>query len=240
MKKEILTIERDIRGVEEIMIRSLASKFYNDCGVLFADYEHGMESHFLIIPDKPLLIRLLNDAYITIDQIPTDGTIYLHPFFKRILDVNDDRWIDIKPDTISEIETSDYALYKGIKLKLKDVIDPITINGNSFGMPLKISECNNFKYLIFITADNHIFIILRKYFKSFNKGFGFSIMTSISVNQIYEAGVECTICGKKFKVQGGKHIGTHKYYACSDICADIGNKLLEEGKLDQYIEQRKH
>jgi hypothetical protein len=187
MNKEISSIDKDIRIAEEIMIRSLASKFYNDNGILFTQYELDTKMGYLIIiPDKPLLEHLLENKFIDIEESTVNSDAQLHPYLKRVLDVNDDRWIELDPLKYTDnLGTADICLYAGIDIKVENIKYPVNINYNSFGMPLRVSECNNFKYLIFIDMIGATYVFIRKEFKSINEGFGFSIMTVIDTIELH-------------------------------------------------------
>jgi hypothetical protein len=220
MNMEITSIEKDIRTAEEIIIRSIASKYYNYNGILIGEFDDSTiegldgvfsncdlsdvaanDNMFIIIPDQLLLMKLLENKYLNINELPISDPLfydiskYVSKVSITLSDMNDNQWIPIHiPEQVGKMKIGNGPEIKfnrfeqimafhsnGIEINIKDSDKPIIVNDKSFNFQLKISECNNFKYHVFV---NPLRLAIRKDFKSINEGYGFSIINLIILDSL--------------------------------------------------------
>lgn len=164
MGKKVITTDNETKTAEETILKGSASIYYNVNGVLLS--KNKLDCILLVIPDKPLLEKLLENRNITIDELTVDNPDfkYYQGLFKYGEDLDDDRWI-VLPDNFCD-GTS-------VEINLKDYDYPVEINSSLLPVKLKKAEFNNIMYRIFIDP---LVIGLRKDFKSINEGFGFSML----------------------------------------------------------------
>jgi hypothetical protein len=164
MGKKVITTENETKTAEETILKGSASIYYNVNGILLS--KNKLDRIILVIPDKPLLEKLLENKNITIEELIMDNPDfkYYNELFKYGEGLADDAWIPLPDD-----------FYDGgsVEITLKDYDYPVEINNSLLPLKLKKSENCDITYRIFMDP---LVIGLKKDFKSVNDGFRFSML----------------------------------------------------------------
>jgi hypothetical protein len=162
--KKVITADIETKTAEETILRGSASIYYNVNGILLS--KNKLDCILLVVPDKPLLEKLLENKNITIEELSMENPDfkYFNDLFKYGQNLSDNSWISL-PENFCEGSK--------VEITLKDYDYPIEINSALLPLKLKKAEYGNISYRIFI---NPLVIGLKKDFGSVNPGFGFSML----------------------------------------------------------------